>query len=273
MIHLSSQPSSTDSDSADEQTHKYQQIGVDDVSKTYQSESGTVEALADVDFDVDHGEFVSIVGPSGSGKSTMFRIIAGLEAPTDGAVLVDGEPVEEPGPDRGMVFQDDALFPWRTVAENVSYGLEEVGPPDGFTIAERIGYCLELVGLAEKADAYPKELSGGQRQRVGIARALAVDPPILLMDEPFGSVDARTKASLHQELLDIWAETEKTICFVTHDIEEAVYLSDRIVVFSNAPGSVLDIISVELSRPRNRAGEEFTDIKADVLSYFEEENE
>mgnify|MGYP000619209578 FL=1 len=269
---MNSQTSLDRSDSIDEASSRdYPQIRVDDVSKTYQSESGPVEALTDVDFDVDHGEFVSIVGPSGSGKSTVFRIIAGLEAPTDGAVLVDGEPVDEPGPDRGMVFQDDALFPWRTVAGNVSYGLEEVGPPDGFTVEERIDYCLKLVGLDDKADAYPKELSGGQRQRVGIARALAVDPPILLMDEPFGSVDARTKASLHQELLDIWAETEKTICFVTHDIEEAVYLSDRIVVFSNAPGTVLDVISVELPRPRDRTGDAFTDIKADVLSYFEDE--
>ena len=218
-------------------------------------------------------EFVSIVGPSGSGKSTIFRIVAGLEAQTAGDVLVDGSPVNEPGSDRGMVFQDDALFPWWTVAENVSYGLEEVGPPEGFTTDERIDYCLELVGLEDKADAYPKELSGGQRQKVGIARALAVDPPILMMDEPFGSVDARTKASLHQELLDIWAVTERTICFVTHDIEEAVYLSDRIIVVSNTPGTVLDIISVELPRPRDRTGEAFNDIKANVLSYFGEENE
>jgi len=247
------------------------QISVQSVSKTYRSESGPVEALRDVNFDVDHGEFVSIVGPSGSGKSTIFRVIAGLEAPTDGTVFVDGEPVAEPGPDRGMVFQDDALFPWRTAAENVAFGLEEVGPPDGFTTDERVDYCLDLVGLADKADAFPKELSGGQRQRVGIARALAVDPPILMMDEPFGSVDARTKTSLHRELLDIWAETQKTICFVTHDIEEAVYLSDRVVVFSNAPGTVLDVISVDLDRPRDRTGDEFTEIKGAVLAYFEDD--
>jgi len=271
---MNSQSTFDRADSVDEPgSRDHPQIRVDNVSKTYQSESGPVEALTEIDFDVDHGEFVSIVGPSGSGKSTVFRIIAGLEAPTDGVVLVDGDPVREPGPDRGMVFQDDALFPWRTVAGNVSYGLEEVGPPNGFTTQERIDYCLELVGLTDKADAYPKELSGGQRQRVGIARALAVDPPILLMDEPFGSVDARTKTSLHRELLDIWAETEKTICFVTHDIEEAVYLSDRIVVFSGAPGTVLDIISVDLPRPRDRTGDAFTEIKADVLSYFEDEEQ
>jgi NitT/TauT family transport system ATP-binding protein len=257
--------------SGSESPGDWPQISVEAISKTYESKSGPVSALDAVSFDVEHGEFVSIVGPSGSGKSTIFRIIAGLEAPSDGRVLVDGDPVTEPGPDRGMVFQDDALFPWRTTAGNVAYGLESVGPPEGFTTEERIEYCLNLVGLSEKESAYPKELSGGQRQRVGIARALAVDPPILLMDEPFGSVDARTKTSLHRELLDIWRETRKTICFVTHDIEEAVYLSDRIVVFSGAPGSVLDVIDVDLSRPRDRTGEGFTDLKAEVLSYFEGE--
>lgn len=247
------------------------QIRVENVSKTYDSKSGPIAALNDVNFQVENGEFVSIVGPSGSGKSTIFRIIAGLESASEGRVLVDNNPITEPGPDRGMVFQDDALFPWRTVAENVSYGLEEVGSPSGFTIEERIEYCLDLVGLSGKASAYPKELSGGQRQRVGIARSLAVDPPILLMDEPFGSVDARTKASLHRELLEIWQETQKTICFVTHDIQEAVYLSDRIVVFSDAPGTVLDEISVDLERPRDRTGEGFTKIKAEILTFFEDE--
>jgi NitT/TauT family transport system ATP-binding protein len=246
-------------------------IDVDHVSKTYESERGPVEALDDVDFDVRSGEFVSIVGPSGCGKSTAFRIIAGLESATGGEVRVDGAPVTGPGPDRGMVFQDDALFPWRTVAKNVAYGLEEVGPPDGYTVEERVDYCLDLVGLSDKADAFPKELSGGQRQRVGIARALAVDPPILLMDEPFGSVDARTKTTLHRELLDIWKETGKTICFVTHDIEEAVYLSDRIVVFSGGPGTVLDEIPVPMERPRDRTGDAFTGVKADVLAYFEDD--
>jgi NitT/TauT family transport system ATP-binding protein len=249
------------------------EIEVDHVSKTYQGERGPVPALDDVAFEVGRGEFVSIVGPSGCGKSTAFRIIAGLESPTRGDVRVGGQPVTGPGPDRGMVFQDDALFPWRTVAKNVAYGLEEVGPPDGVTTDERVDYCLELVGLADTADAFPKELSGGQRQRVGIARALAVDPPILLMDEPFASVDARTKTTLHRELLDIWTETQKTICFVTHDIEEAVYLSDRVVVFSGGPGTVVDEIPVPMERPRDRTGEEFTDVKADVLAHFEDEGD
>jgi NitT/TauT family transport system ATP-binding protein len=246
------------------------EISLVGAGKTYQGESGPVRAVTDVSFDVTPGEFVSVVGPSGSGKSTVFRIIAGLESATDGTVEVGGKPVTEPGPDRGMVFQDDALFPWRTVAGNVRYGLEEVGPPDGFTVTERVKYCLDLVGLTDAADQYPRELSGGMRQRAGIARALAVDPPILLMDEPFASVDARTKATLHRELLDIWRETGKTILFVTHDIEEAVYLSDRIVVFSDGPGTVLDVIDGPPERPRDKTSESFTDTKAAVLSYFGE---
>ena len=248
-------------------------VRVEGVSKTFRTERGSVTALRDVRFAVGRGEFVSIVGPSGSGKSTAFRIVAGLETATEGEVFVDGEPVRGPGPDRGMVFQDDALFPWRTASENVRYGLEEVGAPEGDTVAGRVGHCLSLVGLTDKADAYPKELSGGQRQRVGIARALAVDPPVLLMDEPFGSVDARTKTTLHRELLDIWAETGKTVCFVTHDIDEAVYLSDRVVVFSETPGTVLDVVSVDAERPRDRTGDAFTRTKRRVLSYFEGENE
>jgi NitT/TauT family transport system ATP-binding protein len=262
-------PRSDHSWSQSAESNEHPHISVDEVSKTYQSESGPVAALQDVSFTVGRGEFVSIVGPSGSGKSTCFRIIAGLEAPTAGEVRVDGDCVTEPGPDRGMVFQDDALFPWRTVEENVSYGLEEVGPPAGTTTADRVDYCLDLVGLTDKREAYPRELSGGQRQRVGIARSLAVDPPILLMDEPFGSVDARTKATLHSELLDIWDETGKTILFVTHDIEEAVYLSDRIVVFSNGPGTVLDEIGVDMLRPRDRTSDAFTAAKGAVLDYFE----
>jgi NitT/TauT family transport system ATP-binding protein len=245
------------------------QIRLAGVGKTYRSESGPVRAVSDVSFDAARGEFVSVVGPSGCGKSTVFRIIAGLETATEGTVEVDGEPVTGPGPDRGMVFQDDALFPWRTVAGNVRYGLEEVGAPEGFSVSERVDYCLDLVGLSEAAQQYPRELSGGMRQRVGIARALAVDPPILLMDEPFASVDARTKSTLHRELLDIWAETGKTVLFVTHDIDEAVYLSDRVVVFSEGPGTVLDAISPPVDRPRDRTSEAFTEAKAEVLSYFD----
>ncbi|WP_430504027.1 ABC transporter ATP-binding protein [Haloparvum sp. PAK95] len=246
------------------------EIEVDDVSKVFSEDGGAIQALDGVDFDVHEGEFVCIVGPSGCGKSTLFRIIAGLETPTEGEVRVGGRRVTDPGPDRGMVFQDDALFPWRTAYENVKYGLEEVGPPAGDTVAERAEYCLELVGLAEFADSYPKTLSGGQRQRVGIARALAVDPPTLLMDEPFGSLDERTKTSLHAELLDIWSTTEKTVLFVTHDVEEAVYLADRIVVFTDRPGSVAEEIDVDVPRPRDRTSDAFVEVKSRVLSHFRE---
>jgi NitT/TauT family transport system ATP-binding protein len=244
-------------------------ITVDAVSKTYGSGADAVAAIGEVTFDVGAGEFVSIVGPSGCGKTTLFRIVAGLEGASRGAVRVGGERVTRPGPDRGMVYQDDALFPWRTVAGNVRYGLEEVGPPADWGVEERVDHCIDLVGLGDKRDTYPRDLSGGQRQRVGIARALAVDPPVLLMDEPFASVDARTRTTLHAELLDIWADTAKTICFVTHDIDEAVYLSDRVVVLSEGPGTVLDEVSVALDRPRDRTSDAFTDRKARVLSYFE----
>ncbi|MEZ3143645.1 ABC transporter ATP-binding protein [Halobaculum sp. MBLA0143] len=246
------------------------QVRLDDVAKTYDGENGPVRAVENASFDATRGEFVSVVGPSGCGKSTVFRIIAGLETATEGRVTVGGAPVEGPGPDRGMVFQDDALFPWRTVAGNVRYGLEEVGAPEGFTVSERVDYCLDLVGLADARDQYPRELSGGMRQRVGIARALAVDPPILLMDEPFASVDERTKATLHRELLEIWDETGKTVLFVTHDIDEAVYLSDRVVVFSEGPGTVADVVEPPAARPRDRTSTAFTDAKAAVLSQFEE---
>ncbi|MFB6235379.1 MAG: ABC transporter ATP-binding protein [Halopenitus sp.] len=251
-------------------TEATREIEVDDVSKVFTEDGGAIQALDGVDFDVHEGEFVCIVGPSGCGKSTLFRIIAGLETPTEGEVRVGGQRVTEPGPDRGMVFQDDALFPWRTAYENVKYGLEEVGPPAGETVAERAEYCLELVGLAEFGDSYPKTLSGGQRQRIGIARALAVDPPTLLMDEPFGSLDERTKASLHGELLDIWSTTEKTVLFVTHDVEEAVYLADRIIVFTDRPGSVAEEVPVDVERPRDRTGDAFVEVKSRVLSHFRE---
>ena len=231
-------------------------IVVDEVGKRFGSASGTVEALRDVTFAVDDGEFVCIVGSSGAGKTTLFRIIAGLESATDGTVWLDGEPVEGPGTDRGMVFQEYGLFPWRTVFGNVTFGLEQRGMAKTEREA-RAREMIELVGLDGFADSYPKELSGGMKQRVGIARALAVDPEILLMDEPFGSVDAQTKAELHTELLDIWRETDKTVLFVTHDVDEAVTLADRVVVLTGSPGSVHEVVNVELDRPRSRTDEAF----------------
>jgi len=235
-----------------------QKVVVDGLGKRYDSERQTVQALDGVEFAVGAGEFVCIVGPSGCGKTTLVRLIAGLEAPTTGEVRLDGDPVTGPGTDRGMVFQEYGLFPWRTVEANVAFGLEEQGVPAAER-ARRVEEMIDLVGLDGFADAYPKELSGGMKQRVGIARALAVDPELLLMDEPFGSVDAQTRDMLHAELLDVWAETEKTVLFVTHDVEEAVTLADRVVVLAADPGRVREVVPIDLDRPRTRTSPAFAD--------------
>ena len=235
-----------------------EKVVVDGLGKRYDSDRQTVQALSDVNFSVGTGEFVCLVGPSGCGKTTLFRLIAGLETPTTGDVLLDGEPVTGPGTDRGMVFQEYGLFPWRTVRENVAFGLEEQGV-DGAERKRRVAEMIDLVGLSGFADAYPKELSGGMKQRVGIARALAVDPELLLMDEPFGSVDAQTRDMLHGELLEVWAETGKTVLFVTHDVEEAVTLADRVVVMAADPGRVREVVPVGLERPRVRTDAAFAD--------------
>jgi len=245
-------------------------VAVDGVTKVFEQQGGdSVEALADVSFTVDEGEFVCIVGPSGCGKTTLFRIIAGLEAATGGEVRLDGEPVTGPAMDRGMVFQEYGLFPWRTVLENVAFGLEQQDM-DEQARRERAHEMIDLVGLDGFADAYPNELSGGMKQRVGIARALAVDPALLLMDEPFGSVDAQTRGMLHGELLDIWSETRKTVLFVTHDVEEAVTLADRVVVLSGGPGTVREVVDIDLDRPRERTDAAFADYQERILELIHE---
>lgn len=226
-------------------------IVVDGVSKHYETDRRTVTALKDISFSVREGEFLCVVGPSGCGKTTLFRIVAGLEAPTSGVVLVDDDRVTEPDTDRGMVFQDYGLFPWRTVFENVRFGLEQ--QHDNCDRCDRrTREMIDLVGLSDVEGAYPKELSGGMKQRVGIARALAVDPEMLLMDEPFGSLDAQTREMLQTELLSIWRETDKTILFITHEIEEAVALADRVLVMSADPGEVDKVVSLNgnVDRPR-----------------------
>jgi NitT/TauT family transport system ATP-binding protein len=212
-------------------------------------DGSTLLALEDFTLAVHEGEFVSIVGPSGCGKSTFLKILAGLIAPTGGEIKVDGRIVTGPAPDRAMVFQDSSLFPWYTVGQNVAYGLSCQGVPSR-AAAERVGPLIEMVGLRGFDRHYPHELSGGMQQRVNLARALAVDPVLLLMDEPFASLDAQTREIMQAELLKIWQQTGKTVVFITHQINEAVYLSDRVIVMSGRPGRMLADIVVDLPRPR-----------------------
>ena len=208
-----------------------------------------VEALRDINLTIADGEFVSIVGASGSGKSTLLRIIDGLETATSGSVEVDGRKVTRPGRDRAMVFQQDSLLPWRTVLDNVGYGLMLGGTPraEAHATAQRF---VDLTGLGGFERHYPHQLSGGMRQRVNVARALAMDPQILLLDEPFAALDAQTREIMQSELLKIWQAQKKTVLFITHQIDEAVYLSDRVVVFSARPGTVREEIAVPFARPR-----------------------
>jgi NitT/TauT family transport system ATP-binding protein len=218
------------------------------VSKTYADRHGhEVTALADVSAAVAAEEFVALLGPSGCGKSTLLNIVAGLLEPTSGAVYFESEsPVRQA---TAMVFQEFALFPWRTVQKNVEFGLEEAGVPAGERAREARRF-IELTGLAGFETKYPHQLSGGMRQRVGIARALAVDPAVLLMDEPFSALDAQTRQLMQEELLAIWERTRKTIVYVTHNIHEAVYMADRVLVLSRRPGRILAEIPIELKRPR-----------------------
>ncbi|WP_206107354.1 ABC transporter ATP-binding protein [Paenibacillus apii] len=219
------------------------------IRRNTEDEKKEFTALKDVDLNVRPGEFLTIVGPSGCGKSTLLDLIAGLALPTEGELFIDGKKITGPALDRGIVMQGYALFPWRTVRRNVEFGLEikKVPKKDRQAISDRF---LELVGLSGYADRYPYELSGGMKQRVAIARALAYDPEVLLMDEPFAAVDAQTRETLQDELLQIWERTGKTIIFVTHSIDEAVALADRVVVMSPNPGRVREIVNVTLPRPR-----------------------
>ena len=224
-------------------------LEVQHLGKRYATAKGETEALRDINFRVHRRELVCVIGPSGCGKSTLIRILAGLETLSSGAVLVDGKPVSGPGRDRGMVFQGYSLFPWLTVKQNVMFGPEMSGHPHN-TADGMARQWLELVGLTKFADAYPHELSGGMRQRVAIARALVNEPRILLMDEPFGALDAQTRAKMQSHLLDIWKNLDITILFITHDLDEAIYLADRILVLKAHPGEVQELIEVPVPRPR-----------------------
>lgn len=229
----------------------YMKLKVRGVRKVFEESKGLV-ALDGVSFDVLPGEFFCIIGPNGCGKSTLLHLIGGLLEPTAGKISIDGKPLSRPGPDRMFVFQElDQLLPWRTVAGNIEFGLEAIGVPKSKR-KERVEKYIGLVGLDDFQDSYPHQLSGGMMQKVAIARALAVNPNILLMDEPFGSLDAQTRLFLQDELLKIWQETQKTILFVTHNAAEAVYLSDRIAVLTARPGRIKEIYRNPLPRPRRR---------------------
>ena len=227
-------------------------IAISGVTKTFQRRGGGTHLAVDaIDLSVAEGEFVSILGPSGCGKSTLLYIVGGFVPPSSGSVSVSGRPVTGPGPDRGPVFQEFALFPWKTVLGNVAYGLREagLGKRDAESRAEAL---IARVGLKGYEGFYPKELSGGMKQRVAIARTLAYDPAILLMDEPFGALDAHTRIRLQNELLALWERDRKTVLFVTHAVDEAVFLSDRVVVMTRQPGRIKAVVDVDLPRPRLR---------------------
>ncbi|MCZ8511504.1 ABC transporter ATP-binding protein [Paenibacillus filicis] len=241
-------------------------IQISNLQKVYAGRQGDVIALNNVDLAIEPNEFVCVVGPSGCGKSTLLNIIAGLEDATSGTVQVDGRDVIGPGKERGVVFQQYALFPWKTVLQNVEFGLKLKGM-NKRERREKAEFYLELVGLKDFAQAFPKELSGGMKQRVAIARAYAVQPEVLLMDEPFGALDAQTRAQLQEELLATWQKEKKTCFFITHDVEEAVILAQKVVIMSARPGRVKEIVQVDIPYPRNqetKLSERFSQIKNEI---------
>jgi NitT/TauT family transport system ATP-binding protein len=242
-------------------------ISFEDVSKTYLGQT-EVRALDGISLTINEGEFVALLGPSGCGKSTLLNLLAGFEKTTEGTLLFDGESVTRPGPDRGVVFQEAALFPWLNVWQNVVFGPQVQGVARS-EYGSRARKLLKLVGLEAFAEALPVQLSGGMRQRVGIARVLAMSPRALLMDEPFGALDAQTRLSMQQLLLDVWQSLGTTVLFVTHDIDEAILLSDRICVMSARPGRIIRTIPIALTRPRSIASlvsPEFIAYKARIMS-------
>lgn len=241
------------------------------VDKTFSTRSGPLRALRGIDLTLKDGEFVSIVGASGCGKSTLLRIVAGLESASAGELLLDGKPLLGPGKDRGMVFQQYTLFPWLSALDNVEFALSHLPKKQRAGVARTF---LEVVGLLNFADSYPHQLSGGMQQRVAIARALALRPSILLMDEPFGALDAQTRGLMQELLLSVWERDRLSVLFVTHDIDEAIFLADRICVLSSHPGQVREFIDVPLLRPRvfsQQMGNEFLELKQHVRTLIHDE--
>ena len=248
-------------------------VKIDNVKKVFNGRNGEMVALNGVSLDILENEFVCVVGPSGCGKSTLLNIIAGLGKPTSGEVYVDGKEVDGPGPERGVVFQQYALFPWMTVRKNVEFGLKLKGMKknEASQIADRY---LKMVDLQDFANSFPKELSGGMKQRVAIARAYAVNPEVLLMDEPFGALDAQTRTQLQSELLETWEKERKTCFFITHDVDEAIILAQRVVIMSARPGRVKEIVNIDIPYPRTqetKMTKEFLDIKNYIWSQVYQE--
>jgi NitT/TauT family transport system ATP-binding protein len=245
-------------------------VEIQALTKRYPVDGTEIIALADIGADIGEGEFVCLLGPSGCGKSTLLKLAAGLIAPTSGVIRINSRPVTGPGPDRAVVFQDYALFPWMTVRENAEFGLAARGV-DPARRRQVSSELLRVVGLADFAEKYPHHLSGGMKQRVSIARALAVDPVLLLMDEPFGALDAQTRFVMQQELLRIWRAYRKTVLFVTHSIEEALYLADRVLLMTARPGRIKAEIRVEPSRPRDLGSAELIQLRRRALDLLSEE--
>lgn len=249
-------------------------IIVEGVTKEYGEGKSRLTALDNINITVRAQEFVALLGPSGCGKSTLLRIIGGLARPTCGRVIVDGTEVNGPGPDRGMVFQSYTLFPWLTVQGNIEFGLREKGmsAPERTLVARRY---IDLVGLRGFENAFPKALSGGMKQRVAIARALANDPEVLLLDEPFGALDTQTRSLMQELLLEVWEQFHKTIVFVTHDVEEAIFMADRVVIMTARPGRIKETIEVDLPRPRDyrvKTEESFLNYKRRAVELIREES-
>jgi NitT/TauT family transport system ATP-binding protein/sulfonate transport system ATP-binding protein len=239
-------------------------LQIDSVNRTFISDDdSTVEALRDVSLNVRRGEFISIIGSSGCGKTTLLRLIAGLDAPESGELVLNGEKITEPAPQRGYVFQQGSLFPWLTVAQNIASGLKAQGVYKENN-AEVARY-IDLIGLTGFEKAFPHQISGGMAQRVAIARASINNPTVLLLDEPMGALDSFTRADIQEKLLELWKKNKTTMILVTHDVDEAIYLSDRIVIMTPRPGKIKEIIPVKLPHPRHRGGSEFLSIRRDIL--------
>lgn len=251
-------------------------VTISDLTKVYTSGGEEETAIEDISLSIEGGEFYSFVGPSGCGKSTLLYLIAGFLDPTGGRVEIDGDEVTGPGPDRGVVFQDYALFPWRTVMGNVTYALEEMGMSKGER-KETAQKYIDMMDLNGSEDKYPKELSGGMKQRVATARTLVYDPDILLMDEPFGALDKPLRESLQDHLIDIWNDLQTTVVFVTHDVEEAVYLSEKVMVMTRGPGKKKDVLEIDIDHSKDReeimTSSHFTEVKNTVWKSLREETQ